>query len=95
MNKKVLIFNGLIALISLLLLLRGIYLINNSNIIATELAYNHQATQTQWSLWWGDSQTTLNHFLEIVKLKGLIFALFSLCGFYLSLRNLNKEISTK
>ena len=95
MNKKVLIFNGLIAMISLFLLLRGIYLINNASIIASELAYKFQVQNPQWSNWWNDSQTTLTHFLETVKLKGFVFFVFSLFGFLISSINLNKEISIK
>lgn len=93
MNKKVLIINISIIIISLFLLLRGLYLITNSGAFAVEMMYDE--TLKDLTNYFGETKSELDHYISVVKIKGVILSLLSLGGFVLSLKNINKEVSIK
>ncbi|MDF2699460.1 MAG: hypothetical protein K0Q49_1016 [Haloplasmataceae bacterium] len=96
MNKNILTFNVVIGFISLILLLRGVYLIDNSGRVATNIYfYLDDSFKKTFLSYLDGTNNVIQHYIKVVILKGVIYILISLCGLVFSCRNLNKELSIK
>jgi len=93
LNKKVLYINVTVLIISLIIILRGLFLVTNSGLVAYEMLYHERYERLVDFI--RDTATSFDYFVDVVKTSGILISVFGIFSLLLSFRNLNKELTNK